>query len=112
MPLHTNSTSAKCNYVTGSVWECLRVVGPESQCGQIPELTGPMQWPADTPGSTRDKPGVMWKESTPRYTQLEVSLQSIPLSCLAIGLDIGLIQGLIDSSLRSFIQVQNVIRVE
>jgi len=37
--------------------------------------------------------------STPRYTQLEVSLLSIHLSCLAIGLDIELIQGLIDGSL-------------
>jgi len=55
---------------------------------------------------------VMREESTPRYTQLEVSLLSIPLSCLAIGLDIGLIQGLIDGSLRSVTQAQKVIRVE
>ena len=37
--------SAKCNYVTGSLWECLRVVEPESQGGQIPEMTGPTHWP-------------------------------------------------------------------
>jgi len=42
---------------------------------------------------------VVWEESTPRYTQLKVSLQSIPLSCLTIGLDIGLIQDLIVDSL-------------
>jgi len=30
-------TSAICNYVTGSMWECLGVAGPESQGGQIPE---------------------------------------------------------------------------
>jgi hypothetical protein len=52
------------------------------------------------------------EESTPRFTQLEVSLQSIPLSCLAIGLDIGLIQGLIDGPHQSFTQAQKVIRVE
>jgi len=50
---------------------------------------------------------VLREESTPRYTQQEVSLLSIPLSCLAIRLDIGLIQGLIDDSLRSFPQVPN-----
>jgi len=58
------------------------------------------------------KKGVTREESTPRYTQLEVSLLSIPLSCLAIGLDMGLIQGLIDGALRSFAQAQKVIRVE
>jgi hypothetical protein len=45
-------TSAKCNFVTGSLWECLRVVGPESQGGQIPELTEPTQWPSGAAGST------------------------------------------------------------
>jgi len=55
---------------------------------------------------------VMREESTPRYTQLEVFLLSIPLSCLTIGLDIGLIQGLIAGSLWSFTQVQKVIRME
>lgn len=33
-------------------------------------------------------PSVMREESSPRYTQLEVSLPSISLSCLAIRLDI------------------------
>jgi len=45
-------TSAKCNYVTGSLWECLGVVGPASQGGQIPEITGPTQWPSGAPRST------------------------------------------------------------
>jgi len=36
--------------VFGSLRECLGVVGPESQGGQIPELTGPMQWPLGAPG--------------------------------------------------------------
>jgi len=35
------ATSAKCISVTRSLWECLRVVGLESQGGQIPGLTGP-----------------------------------------------------------------------
>ena len=55
---------------------------------------------------------VMREESTPRYTQLEVSLLSIPLSCLTIGLDIGLIQGLLDGSLQRFTQAQKEIGVE
>ena len=54
----------------------------------------------------------MREELTPRYTQLEVSLLCIPLSCLAIGLDIGLIQGLIAGSLRSLTKAQKLIRVE
>ena len=44
--------SAKCIFITGSLWECLGVVGPESQGGQIPEFTIPMQWPSGAPGST------------------------------------------------------------
>jgi len=52
------------------------------------------------------------EESTPWYTQLEVSLLSNPLSCLIIGLDIGLIDGQIAGSLRSFTQVQKVITIE
>jgi hypothetical protein len=44
--------SAKSIFVTGSLWECLGVVGPQSQGGQIPEFTGPMQWPSAAPGST------------------------------------------------------------
>ena len=55
---------------------------------------------------------VTWEESTPRYTQLEVSLLSIPLSCLAIRLDIRLILGLIAGSLLTFTQAQKVIRIE
>ena len=35
-------------------WKCLRVVGPESQGGQIAEFTGPMYWSSGAPGSTRD----------------------------------------------------------
>ena len=50
-----DGTSAKCNYVTGSLWECLRVVEPESQGGQIPEFTGPTQWPSGAPGSTWER---------------------------------------------------------
>ena len=32
-------------------WECLRVVRPESQGGQIAEYTGLMEWPSGAPGS-------------------------------------------------------------
>jgi hypothetical protein len=51
----------------------------------------------DLEGGEDNKSGgslnVTWEESTPRYTQLEVSLLSISLSYLAIRLDMGLIQG-------------------
>ena len=47
--------SAKCILVTGSLWECLRAVGPESQGSQIPEFAGPMEWPSGAPGSTWER---------------------------------------------------------
>jgi len=50
----TCTASAKCNYVTGSLWEWVRVVGPESQAGQIPEITRPMQWPSGAPENTSE----------------------------------------------------------
>jgi len=55
------NTSAKCNYVTGSLWECLRVVEPESQGGQIPEFNGPTQWPSGAPGSTWERWWQQWE---------------------------------------------------
>jgi len=45
----------ECLGVSGSVWECLRVVGPESQGGQIPELTAPMLWPSGARESTWER---------------------------------------------------------
>jgi len=50
-PTSSLTSSAKFNYVTGSLWECLRVAAQESQDVQIPELPGLMQWPSCTPGS-------------------------------------------------------------
>jgi len=54
-------TSAKCILVTGRLWECLRVVGPECQGGQIPEFTGAMQWPSGAPGSTWEGQPQAWE---------------------------------------------------
>jgi hypothetical protein len=51
----SNHTLAKYNLVTGSLWECLHFIGPNSQGGQIPELTGLMQWPSGAPGSAGNK---------------------------------------------------------
>jgi len=51
----------KCIFVTGRLWECLRVVGPESRGGQIPEITGQMQWPSGTPGSTWEHRRQAWE---------------------------------------------------
>jgi len=65
------SASAKCNYVTGSLWECLRVVGPESQGGQIPELTGPTQWPSGAPGSTWERRRQDWERRRQAWEHLE-----------------------------------------
>jgi len=47
--------SAECICVSGSLWECLEVVGPESKGGQIPECTGPTQWPSGARGSTSEQ---------------------------------------------------------
>jgi len=57
----TATTSARWIFVSGSLWECLEVVGPEYQGGQIPECTGLMQWPSGAPGSTGDEPRWTWK---------------------------------------------------
>jgi hypothetical protein len=52
IPSHLlGSVSAKCIFISGSSWEYLGVVGPESQGGEIPELTGPMRWLYGSPGS-------------------------------------------------------------
>jgi len=50
--------------------------------------------------------------STPRYTQLEISLLSIPYLVLLSDLIFGLIHELIDGSLRRFPQMQKVTRIE
>jgi thiamine transporter ThiT len=55
---------------------------------------------------------VMRKESTPRYTQLEIYLFNITLTSVAIGLHIGLVQGVITGLLQSFTQAQKVIRID
>jgi hypothetical protein len=52
------------------------------------------------------------EESTPRYTQLQVFLLSILLSCLSIGPDIGLIHTLIADFVQTIIQAQIVFTVE
>jgi len=53
--------SAECILVTGSRWECLRVVGPESQGGKIPEFTGLIQWPSGAPGRTSECQWQAWE---------------------------------------------------
>jgi len=69
-----------------------------------------MRWCLD--GELTWQYSVMWEESTPWYTQLAVSLLSIPLSCLTIGPDIGLIPSQIPGLLPRFAQEENVIRIE
>jgi hypothetical protein len=54
-------TSPKCNYVTGSLSECLRVVRLDSQRGPIPKLTRPMQWYSGAPGSTCQRRRQPWE---------------------------------------------------
>jgi len=53
--------TANCILVSWSLLECLRVVGPESQGCQIPEFTGPMQWPSGAPGSTWERRRQAWE---------------------------------------------------
>jgi len=64
-------TSVKCNYVTESLWECLRVIGPEFQGSQIPELTGPMQWRSGSPGSTWESQRQNWEHQRQALEHLE-----------------------------------------
>jgi len=56
-------TSGKTIYVTGSLLECVRVVGPESLDGRILELTSQMIWPSCTAGSTVNNPEGDWAEA-------------------------------------------------
>jgi len=60
-----------------SHWECLRVVGPESQGGQILEFTGPMQWPSGAPGSTWECQRQAWKRQPQAWEHL-----GAPVTCL------------------------------
>ena len=69
------ATSAKCILVTGSLCECLRVVGPESHGGQIPEFTGLMQWPLGAPGSTWERRPQAWERRPQAWEHIE-SLES------------------------------------
>jgi len=48
---HINIWAIYISKINFCHWEHLRVVGPESQDGQIPELTGWMQWSSGEPGS-------------------------------------------------------------
>lgn len=45
------------NFLTGSFWECFRVVGKESRGGQIPELTELMEWPSGALKSAAEMSG-------------------------------------------------------
>jgi len=77
---HPHTLSAKCNYVTGNLWECLRVVGPESQCGQIPEFTGPMQWPLGGPGSAWERRQHDWEHRPQAWEHLGAPTTSLGAS--------------------------------
>jgi len=74
---HTSISSAKCILVTGSLWECLRVVRPESQGGQIQEFTGPMQWPSGAPGRTWKRWPWLWKSRLQAWEHLGVPATSL-----------------------------------
>jgi len=79
-----DSTLAKCMLVTGSLWECLRVVGPESPGGQIPAFSGPMQWPSGAPGSTWECQRQAWVPRRHTWEHLRVPTTSLdaPTNCL------------------------------
>jgi hypothetical protein len=70
MPTDIDSSSAKCNYVTGSLSECLRAVGPEFQDRQLPEFTELMQWPSCAPGSTWERRQHTWVHLGAQTTSL------------------------------------------
>jgi len=73
----TDPPSAKCILVTGSLWECLKVVGPESQGGQILEFTGPMQWPSGAPGSTWERRRQVWERRPQAWEHLGAPATSL-----------------------------------
>jgi len=64
--------SAKCILVTGSLWECLSIVGPESQGGQIPQFAGLMQWPSGAPGSSWECRQQAWERRRQPWEHLGV----------------------------------------
>jgi len=59
------------------------VVGPESQDGQISELTGPMQWPSGAPESAGDKSARTqdWRQS---WEHLETQATSLGACRIAV----------------------------
>jgi len=71
--------SAKCIFITGSLWDSLRVVGPESQGGHIPEFTAPMRWPSGTPWSTWEHTKQAWEHRLQAWEEL-----GAPPTCLGL----------------------------
>ena len=80
-----SATSAKCILVTGSLWECLRVVGSGSQGGPIPECTGPMQWPSGAPGSTWERRRQAWERRQQAWEHLGVPATSLGALTKSLG---------------------------
>jgi len=78
-------TSAKYNYVTGSLWECQWVVGPEFQGGQIPELTGRTQWRSGAPGSTSEREEQNWECQRQAWEQLGAQTTSTGAPVTSLG---------------------------
>ena len=77
--------SVKCHYVTGSLWQCLRVVGPESQGGRIPELTGPTLWPSSAPGSTWERRRQDWECQLQAWEHLGVRTTNLGAPATTLG---------------------------
>jgi len=72
-----DAASAKCIIVTGSIWECQCIVGPESQGGQIPEFTAPMQCPLGVHGSTSQRCAQAWERRRQAYKHLRALMTSL-----------------------------------
>jgi hypothetical protein len=70
-------TSANCDYVSGSLWECLRVVGTQFHGGQIPELNRPILSAPGAPGTIVESQQHAWEHAWQDLEQLGVQRTSL-----------------------------------
>jgi hypothetical protein len=85
MNVYGRESSAKCILVTGSLWERLRVVGPEFQGGQIQEFTGPFQWPSDAHGITWERRSQDWERRPQAWKHMEAPVASLRAPTTSLG---------------------------
>jgi hypothetical protein len=78
------AASVKCILVTGSLGECLRVVRPESQGGQMLECTGPMRWPSGASERTWVHRRQAWEPRRQVWAHVESQYSSLGKHLLSV----------------------------